>query len=98
MASLTGLAYQGFWWLSNILAKILYGGNISKLKDTLEAAGIRVYPQAYLSLISLFLIISIAASTLIIWFTGFLPIVFLPILVLLIGYAMPSIKAQDRAS
>lgn len=98
MASLTGLAYQSFWWLSNILMKIFYGGNSSKLKDSLEAAGIRIHPEAYLSLISLFLVVSAAASAIIIWLTGLYLIAVAPVIILLIGYALPSIKAQDRAS
>ncbi|MEM2352249.1 MAG: type II secretion system F family protein, partial [Thermoproteota archaeon] len=98
MASFTSLAYQGFWWLSNVLMKIFYRGNSSKLRDTLEAAGIKIYPEAYLSVVGLLLIVSAAASAIIIWLTGFLPIVVAPIIILLIGYALPSIKAQDRAS
>lgn len=98
MASLTGLAYQGFWWLSNILMKVFYGGDSSKLRDTLEAAGIRIYPEAYMSIVSLLLIVSAATSAVLTWLTGFYPIVAAPLIVLLIGYALPSIKAQDRAS
>lgn len=98
MASLTGLAYQGFWWLSNILVKIFYGGNSSRLRDSLEAAGIRICPEAYLSLIGLLLIISAAASAALIWLTGLYPVAIAPIMILLIGYALPGVKAQDRAS
>ncbi|MEM2607425.1 MAG: type II secretion system F family protein, partial [Candidatus Bathyarchaeia archaeon] len=98
MVSFTGLTYQSFWWLSNILIKIFYGGNSSRLRDSLEAAGIRIYPEAYLSLIGLFLVISVAASAALIWLTGLYPIAIVPIIILLIGYALPSVKAQDRAS
>ncbi|MEM1673645.1 MAG: type II secretion system F family protein [Candidatus Bathyarchaeia archaeon] len=98
MASLTGLAYQGFWWLSNILVKILYGGDSSKLRDALETAGIRIYPEAYLSVVSLFLIVSSAVSAVTILLTRFYPIALAPIIVLLIGYSLPSIKAKDVAS
>ncbi|MEM2028888.1 MAG: type II secretion system F family protein [Candidatus Bathyarchaeia archaeon] len=98
MASLIGLAYQGFSWLSKALMWMLYAGRPSRLRDSLEAAGIRIYPEAYLSAVGLFLVISAAASAAIIWLTGFLPVAIAPIIVLLIGYALPSIKAQDRAA
>ncbi|MCX8170941.1 MAG: type II secretion system F family protein, partial [Candidatus Bathyarchaeota archaeon] len=77
---------------------MLYAGKPSRLKDSLEAAGIRIYPEAYLSLIGLLLIVSAAASAAIIWLTGFFPAAIAPIIILLIGYALPSIKAQDRAA
>ncbi|MDH5815759.1 MAG: type II secretion system F family protein [Candidatus Nezhaarchaeota archaeon] len=98
MTSLVGFAYQHFSWLSNALIKMLYGGNPSKLRDTLETAGMRIYPEAYLSLVGFFLIISIAASLIAIWLTGFYLIAIVPIITLLIGYALPAVKAQDRAS
>ncbi|MEM2370685.1 MAG: type II secretion system F family protein [Candidatus Bathyarchaeia archaeon] len=98
MASLAGIAYQGFWWLSAALMKILYGGKSSKLRDALEAAGTRIYPEAYLSIVGLLLIVSASVSATLIWLTGFLPIAIAPIIILLIGYALPGIKAQDRAS
>ncbi|MEM3479833.1 MAG: type II secretion system F family protein [Candidatus Bathyarchaeia archaeon] len=98
MASFTGLAYQGFSWLSKALMTILYAGRPSKLRDSLEAAGIKIYPEAYLSVVGFFIIVSAAVSAIIAWLTGFLPILMAPIIVLLIGYTLPSIKAQDRAS
>lgn len=98
MASFTGLAYQGFSWLSKALMMMLYAGRPSKLRDSLEAAGIKIYPEAYLSVVGFFLIVSAAASAIIAWLTGFLLILMAPIIVLLLGYTLPSIKAQDRAS
>ncbi|MCS7140516.1 MAG: type II secretion system F family protein [Candidatus Nezhaarchaeota archaeon] len=98
MASLTGTAYQNFWWLSNALMKLLYRGRPSKLRDTLEAAGIKVHPEAYLSVVGLFFLMSVVASAIIAWLTGLLPVLVTPMVVLLIGYIIPSIKAQDRAA
>jgi len=98
MASLSGLVYQGFNWSAKALAKLLYGGKPSKLRDNLEAAGIKIYPEAYLSILGFLLILSAAASLLVAWFTKIFFVAAAPLIVLLIGYSLPSIKAQDRAA
>ena len=98
MASIAGLAYQGFWWLSKGLMWLLYGGRPSRLRDHLEAAGMRIYPEAYLSIVGLFLVVTSASAAVVVVLTGFFPLVLLPVIALLMGYALPSIKAQDRAS
>ena len=98
MASFVGLTYQGFSWLARALVWILYAGKISRLREDLEAAEIRIYPEAYLSVVGFFLLLSIAASIIIIWLTNFLFVAVIPPIVLLLGYAFPSIKAQDRAA
>ena len=78
--------------------QLLYGGDSSKLRDNLEAAGIRIYPEAYLSVVGFFLILSTIASILTIWLTNFFFAAAIPFIILLLGYSLPSIKAQDRAS
>jgi len=98
MASFVGLTYQGFSWLARALVWILYAGKISRLREDLEAAEIRIYPEAYLSVVGFFLLLSIAASIIIIWLTNFLFVAVIPPIVLFLGYAFPSIKAQDRAA
>ena len=98
MASIAGLAYQGLWWLSKGLLLLLYGGRPSRLRDQLEAAGMRIYPEAYLSLVGLLLIVTSALAAVLIVLTGLFPLALLPVVVLLVGHALPSIKAQDRAS
>jgi len=98
VASIAGLAYQGLWWLSKGLLLLLYGGRPSRLRDQLEAAGMRIYPEAYLSLVGLLLIVMSALAAVLIVLTGLFPLALLPVVVLLVGYALPSIKAQDRAS
>jgi flagellar protein FlaJ len=98
VASIAGLAYQGFGWLSKGLLWLLYGGRLSRLRDQLEAAGMRIYPEAYLSVIGLFLIVTGASAAVLIILTGLFPLVLAPVMVLLIGYALPVVKAQDRAS
>ena len=98
MASFVGLTYQGFSWLARALVWILYAGKISRLREDLEAAEIRIYPEAYLSVVGFFLLLSIVASIIVIWLTNFLFVAAIPPIVLLLGYAFPSIKAQDRAA
>ncbi len=98
MASIAGLAYQGFWWLSRGLVWLLYGGKTSRLRDQLEAAGMRIYPEAYLSMVGFFLVVTSSLAAIAVAFTGLFPVSLLPVMVLLIGYALPSIRAQDRAS
>jgi flagellar protein FlaJ len=98
MASLVGLAYQGFSWSAKILMRLLYAGKPSKLKNSLEAAGIRIYPEAYLSAVGFLLTVSITIVTPVVWFTGFFFIAAAPLTLLLLAYALPSIKARDRAA
>ena len=98
MASMVGVAYQGFGWLSKALLWLLYGGRPSRLRDQLEAAGIRIYPEAYLSIVGLSLVLTSALAAVAVALTSFLPLIALPVVVLLAGYALPSVKAQDRAS
>jgi flagellar protein FlaJ len=98
VASIAGLAYQRFGWLSKGLLWLLYGGSSSKLRDRLEAAGMRIYPEAYLSVVGLFLVLASALAAAVVALTRFIPVLVLPVIVLLLGYALPIIKAQDRAS
>jgi flagellar protein FlaJ len=98
VASIAGLAYQRFGWLSKGLLWLLYGGSSSKLRDRLEAAGMRIYPEAYLSVVGLFLVLASALVATVVALTRFIPVLVLPVIVLLVGYALPIIKAQDRAS
>lgn len=98
MASFVGLAYQGFSWMARALIWLLYAGKVSRLREKLEAAEIRIYPEAYLSVVGFFLLISIAAAIIVVWFTGFFFAAAAPPIILFLGYALPSIKAQDRAA
>lgn len=98
MASIAGVAYRGFGRASRALLALLYGGNPSRLKDALVAAGIRLYYEAYLSVVFLSLVLSIVLTGIVVYLTGFIPLLAIPFIVLAIGYALPFIKAQDRAS
>lgn len=98
MVSLVGLAYQGFSWLSSILMKLLYRGEPSRLKGLLEVAGIKMFPEAYLSIIGFLLSVSTIISVTLTLLTGLFPVLLVPISILLIGYMIPKIKAKDRAA
>jgi len=96
--SFTGFTYRYFHWSGKFLSRIFYSSEYVKLKETLENAGMKVYPEAYASTVGFFFILSliIAVPTTII--TGFIPFMFIPLLVILLGYLVPKVKAHDRAS
>jgi len=96
--SLTGFTYRYFYWSGKILSRIFYTNEYVKLKETLEDAGLKIYPEAYVSLIGFFFILSIVISIPIILITGFIFLAFIPFFIILLGYAIPKIMAHDRGS
>lgn len=98
MASFVGLIYQGFGWTARALTRLLYAGKISRLKENLEAAEIRMYPEAYLSVVGFLFILSIVATVVAVWLTKIFLLAAAPVVVLLLGYALPIIRARDRAA
>lgn len=98
MTSLTGFAYQTFGWLGRALIKVLYRKKPQRLRETLQSAAINLYPEAYMSTVGLFLLVSAVASAVSTFLTGFYYLLAVPFAVLLLGYAYPAVKAQDRAS
>jgi flagellar protein FlaJ len=77
---------------------VFYSNGRARVDETLENAGLKIYPEAYFSLIGFFLIVFIIIAMPIALITGFLPLVFSPLLIILLGWAIPKIMAQDRAS
>ena len=96
--SLTGFTYRYFNWSGKILSRIFYSNEYVKLKQILEDAGLKIYPEAYVSIIGFFFILSIIITLPIILITAFIPLAFIPFLIILLGYAIPKIISQDRAS
>ncbi|MEM3666951.1 MAG: type II secretion system F family protein [Candidatus Bathyarchaeia archaeon] len=96
--TLTGFAYRYFGWSGKLLSKIFYSNGRVKLEKTLEDAGIRLYPEAYTSAVGFFFILSIILTVPIVIITKFLPLIPIPLIVILLGYAVPKIKASDRAT
>ncbi|MEM2103669.1 MAG: type II secretion system F family protein [Candidatus Bathyarchaeia archaeon] len=96
--SFAGFTYRYFHWSGNFLSRIFYSNEYVKLKETLEDAGMKIYPEAYMSAVGFFFILAFLIVIPVTVFTGFLPLLCVPFLVILLGYAVPKIKAHDRAS
>jgi len=96
--TLTGFTYQRFSWLGNIFGRLFYSNSHVKLDQTLEVAGMRLYPQAYYSLVAFTFIVVLIASIPITILTGLVPLILAPLLVIPISYMVPKIKARDRAA
>jgi flagellar protein FlaJ len=97
-STLTGFTYQYFSWIGNIFAKLFYSNKKFKLEETLEVAGLKMYPDAYFSLIGFIFIVVLIALIPIIILTGLFPLLLTPLLVIPIGSIIPKIKAADRAA
>jgi flagellar protein FlaJ len=97
-STLTGFTYQYFSWIGNIFARLFYSNRKFKLEETLEVAGLKMYPDAYFSLIGFIFIVVLIALIPIIILTGLFPLLLAPLLVIPIGSIIPKIKAADRAS
>lgn len=98
MTSITGIAYQYFGWLGGALIRLLYRKRPTRLRENLEAAGIRIYPEAYMSTVGFVTLITAIACASASLLTGLYPFLAVPLILLTLGYAFPAIKAQDRAS
>ena len=96
--TLTGFTYQYFSWIGNIFARLFYSNKKFKLEETLEVAGLKMYPDAYFSLIGFIFILVLIALIPIIILTGLFPLLLAPLLVIPIGSIIPKIMASDRAA
>ncbi len=96
--TITGFSYKYFGWIGNVFARVFYSNSHAKLDETLEVAGLKIYPDAYFSLIGLIFIIAFIPFIPIAILTGLLPLLLAPLLVIPIGYVVPVVMAHDRAS
>jgi flagellar protein FlaJ len=96
--TLTGFTYQYFRWIGNIFARLFYSNKKFKLEETLEVAGLKIYPDAYFSLIGFIFIVVLIALIPIAILTGLFPLLLAPLLVIPIGSFIPKIMASDRAA
>jgi len=96
--TLTGFTYQYFSWIGNIFARLFYSNKKFKLEETLEVAGLKIYPDAYFSLIGFIFIVVLIAFIPIIILTGLFPLLLAPLLVIPLGFLIPKIMATDRAA
>lgn len=94
----TGFCYQRFNWLGRILSRLFYSSGRVKLEETLEDAGLKLFPEAYYSVIGFILIITTIITALLVALTRILYLIPIPLLVILLGYGLPKIMAYNRAS
>jgi flagellar protein FlaJ len=95
---MASFCYRYFGWMGKALSKTLYSNGHFKLEESLEDAGLRIYPEAYFSIIGFFLILSIIVTVTFVMFTGLIYLVFIPFVIIFLGYVIPKIAAHDRAS
>ncbi len=98
MTPITGVAYQYFGWLGRALIRLLYRKRPTRLRENLEAAGMHVYPEAYMSTVGLVTLITAIACASASLLTSLYPLLAVPLISLALGCALPTIKARDRAS
>ena len=96
--NLTGFCYQRFNWMGRFLSRLIYSNGRIRLEETLEDAGLKIYPEAYYSIVGFFLIVSAAVAAILTSLTGLIFLMSIPLLVPLLGYLVPKVLAYDRAS
>jgi flagellar protein FlaJ len=96
--SIIGFSYRHFSWLANFFSHTVYNEKYVSLEKNIEIAGYKIYPDAYKSLIGFITIIATIIAIPIVIITGIIFFILSPLLPLLLGYAIPRVQAQDRAS
>jgi flagellar protein FlaJ len=96
--TLTGFAYQYFSWLGNFFAKVFYSSKRFNLEGTLDVAGLKMYPDAYFSLIGFIFVVVFIVFIPITLLTGFLPLLLAPLIVIPLASVIPKIMASNRAA
>jgi flagellar protein FlaJ len=95
--SFTSFTYQHFSWMGRLLVRAFYSNSHTKLEETLGDTGLRIYPEAYYSTVGFIFLLSIILTVPIIILTRLIFLAPAPLLVILLGYFIPRIMAQDRA-
>ncbi len=96
--SLMGFCYQHFRGVGRVLARLFYSNGRIRMEEILEDAGLKVYPDAYYSLIGFLTVLAAVAVAPVVYLTGLTPLASAPLLVILLGYLAPKVLAYDRAS
>ena len=96
--SLVGFSYQYFGWIGNAFGRLFYSNHRVKLQETLEVAGLKMYPEAYFSLVGFIFIVVLIAIIPVAILTGIFLLLLTPMLVILVGYIVPYVMAHDRAA
>lgn len=95
-SSFAGFSYQHFGWMGTAMKKAFYGG--SGLEEALEDAGVKIFPEAYYSIVGLAFLVSIVITISVVILTKLYFLIPLPLLVMFLGYAVPKIMTKDRAA
>lgn len=93
-----GFCYQHFRGLGRVLARLFYSNGRIRLEEVLEDAGLKIYPEAYYSLMGFLTVLSALVAAPVIYLTGLVPLASTPLIVILLGYMVPKVLAYDRAS
>ena len=99
LKTLEGVSYRLF---GGIAPKFLSG--VFEFKEHLSKAGIKIYPETYISLMFLIATLTLPVSIVslvLIYFTKFIPLIFLvpmPVYVMIGFMIVPSSRASERAS
>jgi flagellar protein FlaJ len=94
--SFLSFSYRHFNFIGEHLGR-LYSNKHAQLEQSLLDSGLRIYPPAYYAFVGFVFLLSIAVITPIAVITGLFFLLPSPLLVLLLGYAVPKIMAKDRA-
>lgn len=95
--SFSGFVYKYFNWFGGPLSRVFFSNGHARVEEALEDAGIKMYPQAYFSLVGFLFIVVMIITVPTAILSGFLPILLVPLLVILLGYAVPNVMSRDRA-
>jgi flagellar protein FlaJ len=95
--TLSGFSYQHFNSLGQFFGRVFYQNNHAHLEDLLEDAGLKIFPEAYYSMIGFVFILLLVLVTPISIILRIYPLVLAPLLVIPLGYLVPKTMAQDRA-
>lgn len=95
---ITGFTYRYFSWIGNLLNNLFYSRKKFSLSDTLDVAGLKIYPDAYFSLIGFIFIVVFAAFIPVAILTGLYPLLLVPLVIIPLGAVIPRVMAKDRAA
>ena len=95
-SSFAGFSYQHFSWMGDAMKKAFYAG--SGLEEALEDAGVKIFPDAYYSMVGFVFLLSLLIVAPIAVLTQLYFLLPIPLLVMFFGYAIPKIKTADRAA
>ena len=94
--SFAGFSYQYFGWMGAAMKRAFYAD--SGLEEALEDAGVRIFPDAYYSIVGFFFLVSFVITVPVAVLTKLYFLIPIPLLIMFLGYAIPKIMTTDRAA